>query len=276
MSMNIDKLLTYMARVGVVCGTASTVPYFCLFNVDGGQRGVMFNRFGGVSNNVVGEGTHFVIPWFQKLYIYDVRAKAKTISTTTGTMDLQMVNLSLRLLYRPSIENLPNIHKTLGPDYDDRVLPSLGNEVMKAVVAQYNAESLLTKRESVSIDIREAITKRCCQFQVELDDVAITHLNYGKEFARAIEEKQVAEQEAERSKFVVEKSEFEKQAAVVKAEGEATAAKMISDAVKAYGLGVVEIRRIEAAKEITELLSKSKNITYVPYGGMNLLMNMNQ
>uniref|UniRef100_A0A0G4HNS1 Prohibitin n=1 Tax=Chromera velia CCMP2878 TaxID=1169474 RepID=A0A0G4HNS1_9ALVE len=268
-----DRLLTNMYRGGLAIGSVGLIPYFCLYNVDGGERVVMFNRFGGVSDKVVGEGTHFMVPWFQKPFIYDIRARPKTISTTTGTRDLQTVNLSLRLLYRPAVDRLPVIHKTLGADYDDRVLPSFGNEVMKAIVAQYDAESLLTKREMVSKDIRDAITRRCSQFDIILDDVAITHLNYGKEFAKAIEEKQVAEQEAERIKFVVAKSEQERLAAVVRAEGEATAAEMISKALKDHGSGLLEIRRIEAAKEIADTLARSRNVMYVP-GGMNMLMNL--
>lgn len=105
-----------------------------------------------------------------------------------------MVSLSLRLLYRPNVEALPVIHKTIGPDFDERVLPSIGYEVLKAVVARYDAENLLTQRDRVSQDIREAITERARAFDIVLDDVAITHLAYGKEYSRAIEEKQVAQQ----------------------------------------------------------------------------------
>lgn len=123
---------------------------------------------------------------------------------------------------------MPTIHRKLGPDYDERVLPSIGNEVLKAVVARYDAESLLTQRDKVSNDIRMAITNRAKQFDIKLDDVAITHLSYGKDFAKAIEEKQVAQQESERVKFIVAKSEQEKLAAIVKAEGEALAANMVN------------------------------------------------
>jgi len=129
------------------------------------------------------------------------------------------------MLFKPHIEKLPEIHNKLGPDYEERVLPSVANEVMKATIAQYNAEQLLTQREHVSAEIREAIVQRAAGFNILMDDVSITHLTYGKEFARAIEEKQVAEQEAERQKFVVARSEQERQATVIKAEGEAEGTK---------------------------------------------------
>merc|ERR1712217_437182 len=104
-----------------------------------------------------------------------------------------------------------------------------------------------------------------------MDDVAITHLTYGKEFALAIEEKQVAEQEAERQKFIVAKSEQERQATVIRSEGEAEAAKMISQALKEHGSGLIEVRRIDAAKDIAEGLSKSPNVMYLPSGQQMLL-----
>ena len=71
-------------------------------------------------------------------------------------------------------------------------------------VSRYNAEQLLTQRERVSQEVRDAIVERAKQFHILLEDVSIIHLKYGTEFARAIEEKQVAEQEAERQKFIVQ------------------------------------------------------------------------
>merc|ERR1719487_2984418 len=102
---------------------------------------------------------------------------------------------------------------------------------MKKIIAQYNAEQLLTQRERVSKEIRDAVVERSKQFHILMDDVSITHLIYGKEFAKAIEDKQVAEQEAERQKFVVQKAEQERAATIIRAEGEADAAQMISDAL---------------------------------------------
>merc|ERR1712032_173761 len=136
-----------------------------------------------------------------------------------------------------------------------------------------NAEQLLTQREHVSAEIREAIVQRARQFNILMDDVSITHLTYGKEFARAIEEKQVAEQDAERQKFIVLCSEQERQATVIRSEGEAEAATMISEALKEHGMGLIEVRRIDAAKDIADALAKSNNVMYLPTG-QQMLLNM--
>lgn len=73
----------------------------------------------------------------------------QNISTTTGSKDLQMVTLTLRVLSRPDIGHLSKIYQTLGLDYDERVLPSIGNEVLKSIVAQFDAAELITQREVV-------------------------------------------------------------------------------------------------------------------------------
>jgi len=266
-----DKLLTTVSRVGIGLSGLAVIPSLCLFDVDGGQRAVVLNMFQGVEDKVRGEGTHFKVPWLHQPKWYNIRLRPKLIQTTTGTKDLQTVTIHVRMLFRPDPMGLPQIHKTLGEDYDERVIPSIANEVMKATIAQYNAEQLLTHREHVSKEIREAVVQRATQFNIIMDDVSITHLTYGKEFAKAIEEKQVAEQEAERQKFIVQKAEQERQATVIRSEGEAEAAKMISEALKEHGGGLIEVRRIDAAKDIAEALSKSANVMYLPQGQQMLL-----
>ena len=120
------------------------------------------------------------------------------------------MGISLRVLTHPDLENLPKIHREVGPDFRDRVLPSLGNEIMKAVVAQYNAEQLLTEREKVSQRISALLEERAEKYHIKLDDVSITHLAFGTDFNNAIEQKQVALQRAEKAKFVVARAEQEK------------------------------------------------------------------
>ena len=109
-----------------------------------------------------------------------------------------MVTINLRVLSRPDEHFLPDIFSNLGLDYDERVLPSIVNEVTKAVVACYNASELLTKRDVVSTEIRTRLIARAQEFNIVLEDVSITHLVFGKEFTSAIEQKQVAPQEAQR------------------------------------------------------------------------------
>jgi regulator of protease activity HflC (stomatin/prohibitin superfamily) len=82
-----------------------------LYDVKGGNRAIIFDRLSGVREGVVNEGTHFLIPWLQKAIVYDVRTKPRNISTTTGSKDLQMVSLTLRVLHRPEVSKLSTIYQ---------------------------------------------------------------------------------------------------------------------------------------------------------------------
>jgi len=146
-------------------------------------------------------------------------------------------------------------------------LPSIGNEVLKAIVAQFDAAELITQREAVSNRIRTELLRRASEFNIALEDVSITHMTFGREFTKAVEEKQIAQQEAERARFIVEKAEQERQANVIRAEGEAEAADTISKAVAKSGDGLIQIRRIETQKEIAHMLANNPNVTYLPGGG---------
>jgi len=272
----LGNLFNRLGQLGVGLAVAGGVVQSALFNVDGGHRAVIFDRFQGIKNQVVGEGTHFMIPWVQRPIVFDIRARPKNVPSVTGSKDLQNVNITLRILFRPTPDALPNIYTTLGQDYDDRVLPSITNEVLKAVVAQFDAGELITQRELVSAKVNEELTKRASQFGLILDDISITHCTFGREFTQAVELKQVAQQEAEKARFLVEKAEQLKKAAVIAAEGDTEAADLMAKAFGKAGEGLVELRRIETAEQISSDLATSRNIAYLPQGQQTLLALPNQ
>ncbi|KAG7667750.1 hypothetical protein KSW81_005672 [Nannochloris sp. 'desiccata'] len=260
-----------LAQVLVMGGAAVYGLTHSLFNVEGGHRAIVFNRLGGIKDEVYEEGTHIMVPWFERPIIFDVRARPNVIQSTSGSRDLQMVNIGLRVLTRPMPSKLPEIYRTLGTDFAERVLPSIIQETLKSVVAQYNASQLLTMREIVSRDIRRILTQRAQNFHIVLDDVSITNLTFSREYTGAVEAKQVAQQDAERSKFIVEKALQDKQSAIIRAQGEAQSATLIGQAVQ-KNPAFLTLRKIEAAREIASTVSASANRVYL--SADSLLLNL--
>lgn len=254
--------------VGTV--VASAAAYSCCFVVRPGEAAVVYNRLTGIKNKALTEGLQFRVLGLEEPKLFDIRLRPRVLQTVTGTKDLQMVNVRLRVLFRPKAEALPELFRTLGIDYDERVLPSVSNEILKAVVAEYQAEELIVKRQQVSERIRDLMALKLSEFNLVLEDLSLMDIHFGKEFMAAVESKQVAQQEAERFKFVVMENEQKKKAAIIQAEGEATAAKLVSMALATYGNGLLDLRKIEAAAEIARNLSASPNVTFVPQTGMML------
>eukprot|EP00775_Hariotina_reticulata_P014791 gene14791-14969_t len=144
-----------LARVLIGGGLAVYGAASSLFNVEGGHRAIVFNRLVGIKDEVYSEGTHLMVPWFERPVIFDVRARPSLIQSQSGSRDLQMVR--------------------------DR--EGSGGQL-------------------VSKDIRRILAERARYFNIVLEDVSITQLTFSKEYTAAVEAKQVAQQEAERAKFI--------------------------------------------------------------------------
>lgn len=243
-----------------------------MFYVRAGERGIVFNYLtGDFHAKTYNEGYHLKFPWITHSIIFETRNRILEETASTANKDLQQIDFQTRVLYKPDASKLADICKKLGINYAEKIMSPLVKEVSKAIIAQYDAQQLLAQREQVSKDIKQTLAKRLGYFNVIVDDVAITQLSFSKEYEKAIEEKQIAQQTAERMKYVVEKAKQLKKTSIIRAEQDCKTIELIGQAVRdnpAY----LALKRIEAAKDIAGVLSKSKNKALLDSN--MLLMNM--
>ena len=214
------------------------------------------------------ERTHFLIPWVQKSVIFDCCSRPHTVPVITGSKHLQNVNITLCILFRPVSSQLPRIFAIIGEDYDERVLTSIMTEILKSVVARFDAGELITQRELVSRQVSDDLTEQAAIFGLIF--VSWTHLAFEKLFTEAVEAKQVAQQEAERAR-IVEKAEQQKKVAIISTEGDSKEAELIANELATSGDSLMELSKLEASEDMAHQLSGSRNITYLPAGRSVLL-----
>jgi len=262
----LDKFLTKLLYLGGGLVVSGAVFSYFTFVVDGGERALMFDAITGkgVHDKVYGEGIHFRFPKLYEPIIFSIRLNPIVIETKTSARDLQIVNITVRILERPDEENLKKLYLDQRQNYAQKILPNLTHETIKAVLAKYNPDQLITQRENVSLEIRQGLVNRAKEFNIIISDVAIINFEFSKEYRQAIENKQVSQQMAERAKFIVMKSEEERKITVIRAEAESESARLFNEAIKEYGNAFMELKKLESAEAIIGNLVSNDKIMFIP------------
>ncbi len=212
--------------------------------IGAGKRGVVFNGVSGVSNRVLGEGTHFRIPIVESIIEMDVRTQKTDVKAEAASRDLQTVNTDIVVNWHLDSSKVNKIYQQIGDKVavTDRIIVPAVNEVVKAATAQKTASEVLAKRAELKADVDKLLSERLTKFDVILDDVSIVNVNFSTEFNKAIEQKQVAQQEAERALFKAQEASATAQATVNIARGEAEANRLKQQSLTA---DLLELRAIE-------------------------------
>ncbi|MBD2168246.1 prohibitin family protein [Calothrix membranacea FACHB-236] len=190
--------------------------------VNPGERGVLM-QFGRVEATVLQEGIHLIIPIVNTVKKINVRIQKQEISAEASSKDLQDVFTDVALNWHIIPEETYITFQEIGDEKDvvEKIINPAVEEVLKAVVAKYTAEEIVTKRGEVKSGVDDALTTRLHGYHIAVDDISLVHVNFSDKFNEAVEAKQIAEQEAKKADFLALKAAKEAEAKVNLAKGEA-------------------------------------------------------
>lgn len=200
--------------------------------VNAGERGVLM-KFGQVQNQILGEGIHVIIPAVNTVKKLSVRIQKQDISAEASSKDLQDVFADVALNWHIIPEQANAIFQQIGDERDtvERIINPAVEEVLKAVMAEYTAEEIITSRGDVKAEVDNALTTRLVNYHIAVDDISLVHVHFSQRFGEAVEAKQVAEQEAKRAGFMALKASKQAEATVNLATGDAAAQRLLQDSL---------------------------------------------
>ncbi|OUL33042.1 band 7 protein [Nostoc sp. T09] len=198
--------------------------------VNAGERGVLM-EFGKVQNRILGEGIHVIIPVVNTVKKLSVRVQNQEISAEASSKDLQDVFTDVALNWHIIPEEANAIFQQIGDEKDvvKSIIHPAVEEVLKAIIAKYTAEEIITKRGEVKGSVDNALSTRLGNYHIAVDDISLVHVHFSERFGEAVEAKQVAEQEAKRAEFIAIRAAKEAEAKVNLAKGEAEVQRLLRD-----------------------------------------------
>jgi regulator of protease activity HflC (stomatin/prohibitin superfamily) len=198
--------------------------------VNAGERGVLM-QFGKVQEQVLGEGLHVILPTVYSVKTLSVRVQKQESSAEASSKDLQNVFTDVALNWHIIPAEANAIFQQIGDEKQivDRIIAPAVEEVLKAVMAKYTAEEIITKRGEVKAAVDEFLTLRLLTYHIAVDDISLVHVHFSERFSDAVEAKQIAEQEAKRGEFLALKAVKEAEAKVNLAKGEAEVQRLLRD-----------------------------------------------
>jgi regulator of protease activity HflC (stomatin/prohibitin superfamily) len=198
--------------------------------VNAGERGVLM-RFGQVQPQVLGEGLHTIIPIVNTVQKLSVRVQNQEISAEASSKDLQEVYTDVALNWHIVPMEANVIFQEIGDKLAivQRIINPAVEEVLKAVMAKYTAEEIVTRRNEVKSEVDSLLTERLANYHIAVDDISLVHVRFSNRFRDAVEAKQIAEQEAKRAEFVALKAKRDAEAQLNLAKGEAEAQRLLRE-----------------------------------------------
>ncbi len=244
-SQVLSGIIVKLGGTAVVLAVAAGIVAGSVVIVPPGHRGVIFNRVSGIKPVALNEGLNFVMPVLETAIVMDVRVQKDSYDATAASKDLQTVHTKVALNYRPVPEMTPKLYSEVGWDYSDRVIAPAVQEAVKATTARFTAEELITHREEVKKIIQEAVEKYVSKVNIRVEELYITDFDFSRQFAEAIESKQIAEQTALKAKRDLDRIKIEADQKIATARAEAESLRMQKEAITPQ---LIQLRQVDAQK----------------------------
>lgn len=237
----------FIAAIGLIVVVSFLFASF--ETVNAGERGVV-TKWGKV-DRVLDEGFHVVNPISEDVHIMDVKVQLLSVEANSASKDLQEVNTQIELNYHLAPDMVGVLFQEIGKRYETTVIQPAVQESVKSGTALFTAEEQINKRFEVKSAIKTDITERLAKFNIIVDEFNITDLSYSQEFDRAIEQKQVAEQQAKKAENDLKRVEFEQQQEIEKAKAAAEKSRLEVEALRAGSNELIKLRNAEALLEFS-------------------------
>ncbi|MGD9680255.1 MAG: SPFH domain-containing protein [Candidatus Obscuribacterales bacterium] len=251
------------ARVGGFVGFFLFGSVFIMTSVavvvEPGNAGIVFNRMGGIEKRVLPSGLQFVIPLVETVIQHDVRTQRISFQNEEAvSSDQQVIHTDVTLNFHPKINELWMLYSEVGLDYGDKIVGPVVREALKAEIAKHKVDDLLANRAEVSQNIRSYVMSKLAEKHLEMEMISLTNVRFSQEYQAAVEQKQVALQNAQAMRNTLEKAKVEADITRTKADAEAY---QIQAVQKALGASP-DFVKLEAVRK----LNPNAQIIYVPHG----------
>lgn len=214
------------------------------YTIGAGQRGILLT-FGKPSIDAKGEGLGLKLPFVQKIIKMDVKTQKYEADASAASKDLQIVTSKIATNYHLTPESVPTLYREIGVDYQVRIIQPLEQEIVKSITAKFTAEELITKREDVRLEIKQALHDRLIQRGIVVEEVSITNFDFSESFNQAIEAKVTAEQLKLKADRDLERIVVEAEQKVTQAQAEAEALRLQKQEITP---DLIKLRQIEVQR----------------------------
>lgn len=246
--------------------------------INPGQAGVL-SILGKAKDGALLEGIHFKPPLISEVDVYDVTVQKFEVPGQSSTKDLQQLSASFAINFRLDPLLVVKIRREQGTlqNLVAKVIAPQTQESFKIAAARRTVEEAITKREELKSDFDNALGSRLDKYGIIVLDTSVIDLTFSPEFARAVEDKQIAEQRAQRAVYIAEEAEQEAEAEINRAKGKAEAQKLLAETLKAQGGQLVlQKEAIEAWKKGGSQMPKVLVMGSEKSQGVPFIFNLSQ